>query len=168
MHKTTMKNIYTEMKKRRMAKEKAASKVTDAKPLIKYLLENAHKFTDEERKDFTDNMHKSFADVGKTYIQRAIREKIMTKKEVKAWQNLGIDDAAFCTIFMPIFAEMDGHLKPLKDNKTILITTEKTKLYKHRKMIMKRFSQKFEIVGPKEALKYMEEAKNEIKRHEKA
>ena len=88
----------------------------------------------------------------------------MTKKEIKAWKKLGVRDANFCTIFMPIFGEIDGHIKTGKNQRTFLMTTEKSELYKHRKMIMKRFPGKFKIVGPEEALKLMEKAQKDGKK----
>jgi len=152
------------MKKRREAQDKKASEVMDATPLLKYIEENRDKFTGEEKKNFIDNLHRSFAEVGEVYVRRAIRDKILTKKEIQAWRKKGIDDAAFCTIFMPILAELDGHFKDRKHRNTIIITTEATALYKNRKMIMKRFPGKFKIFGPAEALKLMKEAQKDGKK----
>ena len=145
-----MQNIYKRMKDYRKNKYKEESKGMDAAPLIKALMNK--KFTKEEVKEFGKILHDGAKEAGERFLTRAFNEGDIKKKEWKEMKKkYGFVVSDMATVLHAFFGNKDGHFP--KENLAVIISTGETKIYEHRKFLLKKFNVK--VVNPIQGMKMM-------------
>jgi hypothetical protein len=84
-----MTNIWQQIKEREQERKKESTKGVDATPLLKFLMESKDKLSQKERDGIIDTIHKAHEAEGKKYVDRAIEEGVMSKKEWENFKELG-------------------------------------------------------------------------------
>jgi len=127
-------------------------KAVDATPILNYAKElSKQPDSSEEKKAFHKAITGSFEKIGKELLQRALEDKVFTKKEFKSW-NVSAGD--LCPVLQGYYMKL---IEKHKDE-TIIVTMPHTNLFKNRKAISKKF--KFKILNPEEVNKRTEKQKN--------
>lgn len=144
-------NVWRMLKRRH-------SKLVDARPLMQEAIDIADSGDKERRDAFLSALKDGYSATGKHFLKRAYREHILTRKEVTEMnKNMGLTMSDWGTLLQPVFALKDGHIPKEDQKNTYIVTSEGSKVYKHRKSLQKKMG--VLILSSKEAFKKLGEEK---------
>ena len=150
---------YKKLLDEKIALAKKVGNPTDATPILQFIVEHGHKFSDKERKSLVEALQKSFREVGQVLLDRALSDSTLSDKEWKEYMDLGLTEGQMSTVLQGYYNKKDGLLDMEEHGDVVIMTTQDSLIYKHKKMLEAKFEIK--IMNQFELMKMMEKGVSE-------